>query len=150
MLNDSTAIVSKVWNYAHVLKNAGVGYVDYIEARAARALITHLLLAPNFRLRAVAQPCGLPVCFRPSPLCFGSPSARLLRLGKARGTAIVHLEAGLDRQLARSMRLRQSILSNAFSDQLVETHSTPVRAEEEMRNKGFSPKGFGQPSTTPS
>jgi hypothetical protein len=28
---DSSAIVSKVWNYAHVLKNAGVGYGDYIE-----------------------------------------------------------------------------------------------------------------------
>ena len=26
MSNDSSAIVSKVWNYAHVLKNAGGGY----------------------------------------------------------------------------------------------------------------------------
>ena len=32
MSNDhSAAIVSKVWNYAHVLKNAGVGYGDYVE-----------------------------------------------------------------------------------------------------------------------
>ena len=31
MSNDSSAsIVSKVWNYAHVLKNAGFGYGDYI------------------------------------------------------------------------------------------------------------------------
>jgi len=38
MTNDnSTAIVSKVWNYAHVLKNAGVGYGDYVEQ------ITYLL-----------------------------------------------------------------------------------------------------------
>ena len=38
MSNDSTSsIVSKVWNYAHVLKNAGVGYGDYIEQ------ITYLL-----------------------------------------------------------------------------------------------------------
>jgi len=38
MNNDSSAaIVSKVWNYAHVLKNAGVGYGDYIEQ------ITYLL-----------------------------------------------------------------------------------------------------------
>jgi len=30
MTNDnSSSIVSKVWNYAHVLKNAGVGYGDY-------------------------------------------------------------------------------------------------------------------------
>jgi len=32
-----SAIVSKVWNYAHVLKNAGVGYGDYVEQ------ITYLL-----------------------------------------------------------------------------------------------------------
>ena len=43
MPNDSSAIVSKVWNYAHVLKNAGVGYGDYVEVRAARALVTCLL-----------------------------------------------------------------------------------------------------------
>jgi hypothetical protein len=44
MSNDSSAsIVSKVWNYAHVLKNAGVGSGDYVEQ------ITYLLflkLAP--------------------------------------------------------------------------------------------------------
>ncbi|MCB1206025.1 MAG: type I restriction-modification system subunit M N-terminal domain-containing protein [Verrucomicrobiae bacterium] len=33
----TSAIVSKVWNYAHVLKNAGVGYGDYVEQ------ITYLL-----------------------------------------------------------------------------------------------------------
>jgi type I restriction enzyme M protein len=37
MPNDSSAIVQKVWNYAHVLKNAGVGYGDYVEQ------ITYLL-----------------------------------------------------------------------------------------------------------
>jgi len=37
MPNDSSAIVSKVWNYAHVLKNAGGGYGDYVEQ------ITYLL-----------------------------------------------------------------------------------------------------------
>ena len=37
MTNHSSAIVSKVWNYAHVLKNAGVGYGDYVEQ------ITYLL-----------------------------------------------------------------------------------------------------------
>jgi len=35
--DNSVSIVSKVWNYAHVLKNAGVGYGDYIEQ------ITYLL-----------------------------------------------------------------------------------------------------------
>ena len=34
---DSGAIVSKVWNYAHELKNAVVGYGDYVEQ------ITYLL-----------------------------------------------------------------------------------------------------------
>ena len=43
MSQDSSSIVSKVWNYAHVLKNAGVGYGDYVEVRAARALVTCLL-----------------------------------------------------------------------------------------------------------
>lgn len=31
MSDNSAFIVSKVWNYAHVLKNAGVGYGDYVE-----------------------------------------------------------------------------------------------------------------------
>ena len=34
----SASIVSKVWNYAHVLKNAGGGYGDYV------AQITYLLV----------------------------------------------------------------------------------------------------------
>ncbi len=29
--DNSTTIVSKVWNYAHVLKNAGGGYGDHVE-----------------------------------------------------------------------------------------------------------------------
>jgi len=37
MPDNSASIVSKVWNYAHVLKNAGVGYGDYVEQ------ITYLL-----------------------------------------------------------------------------------------------------------
>jgi type I restriction enzyme M protein len=37
MSDNSASIVSKVWNYAHVLKNAGVGYGDYVEQ------ITYLL-----------------------------------------------------------------------------------------------------------
>ena len=37
MTKDPSSIVSKVWNYAHVLKNAGVGYGDYVEQ------ITYLL-----------------------------------------------------------------------------------------------------------
>ena len=61
---DSSIIVSKVWNYAHVLKNAGFGYGDYVEQ------FTYLLLAPTFGLRAHAQPIGLPA----------SPAARLLKL----------------------------------------------------------------------
>ena len=31
MSNNTSSIVSKVWNYAHVLKNAGVDYGDYVE-----------------------------------------------------------------------------------------------------------------------
>jgi len=37
MSNDYTALVSKVWNYAHVLRDQGIGYGDYVEQ------ITYLL-----------------------------------------------------------------------------------------------------------
>ena len=46
---DSSAIVSRVWNYAHVLKNAGGGYGDYVgqhrivtEIEARTTAIDHL------------------------------------------------------------------------------------------------------------
>ncbi|MCP5540693.1 MAG: hypothetical protein H7A52_11195 [Akkermansiaceae bacterium] len=55
MTNDSSAIVSKVWNYAHVLKNAGGGYGDYVEQ------ITYLLFGSGLRPPGCAQPCGLPM-----------------------------------------------------------------------------------------
>lgn len=51
---DTSAIVSKVWNYAHVLKNAGVGYGDYVEQ------ITYLLFGSGHRPPGCAQPFGLP------------------------------------------------------------------------------------------
>ena len=50
--DQSASIVAKVWNYAHVLKNAGVGYGDYVEQ------ITYLLLAPTFSLRTASNPSG--------------------------------------------------------------------------------------------
>jgi HsdM N-terminal domain. len=31
MPNESSAIVSKVWNYCHVLRDDGVSYGDYVE-----------------------------------------------------------------------------------------------------------------------
>jgi hypothetical protein len=31
MSTDSASIVSKAWTYAHVIKNAGVGYGDCVE-----------------------------------------------------------------------------------------------------------------------
>jgi type I restriction enzyme M protein len=37
MPNDSSAIVQNVWNYAHILKNEGVGYDGYVKQ------ITYLL-----------------------------------------------------------------------------------------------------------
>ena len=56
MTNDNSAsIVSKVWNYAHVLKNAGVGYGDYVEQ------ITYLQFDSDQRSSGFAQTCGLPI-----------------------------------------------------------------------------------------
>lgn len=31
MSSDYTALVSKVWNMAHVLRDQGIGYGDYVE-----------------------------------------------------------------------------------------------------------------------
>lgn len=31
MSNDHTNLVSKVWNFAHVLRDQGIGYGDYVE-----------------------------------------------------------------------------------------------------------------------
>lgn len=36
--DSSSSIVSNVWNYAHVLKNEGVGYGDYVEQSLEAAL----------------------------------------------------------------------------------------------------------------
>jgi type I restriction enzyme M protein len=30
-MTNTSAIISKVWSYAHVLRDAGVGYGDYLE-----------------------------------------------------------------------------------------------------------------------
>ena len=116
MNNDSSAsIVSKVWNYAHVLKNAGVGYGDYVEQ------ITYLQFDSDLRSPGFAQTCGLPI----------SASLRL-KLAKqpqivaeveARTTAIDHREAELNRQITRSSRLRQSTLKSAFNRSLTGTLS---------------------------
>ena len=37
MSNDYSSLVSKVWNYAHVLRDQGISYGDYVEQ------ITYLL-----------------------------------------------------------------------------------------------------------
>lgn len=31
MANDYSSLVSKVWNYAHVLRDQGISYGDYVE-----------------------------------------------------------------------------------------------------------------------
>ena len=31
MPNDTATIVNKVWNYAHVLRDIGLSYLDYVE-----------------------------------------------------------------------------------------------------------------------
>ena len=90
MSNDNSAsIVSKVWNYAHVLKNAGVRYGDYVEQISYT--IYHELA--------------------------GQP--RIVAEVEVRTTAVDHLEAELDCQIARANRLRQSTLAAAFSGNLV-------------------------------
>jgi hypothetical protein len=77
MPDNSASIVSKVWNYAHVLKNAGVGYGDYVEVRAARAFITYLL----FLKLAPSSQCYAGTGDEMTELGFDPPS---LRYGRAR------------------------------------------------------------------
>ncbi len=89
MTNDSSAtIVSKVWNYAHVLKNAGVGYRRQvggagatIEVRAARALITYLLFGSDLRSPGLRPTLRVPyVRFAPI-LKLAPPTLKLRRAG---------------------------------------------------------------------
>ena len=44
--NDYSSLVGKVWNYAHVLRDQGIGFGDYVE------LITFLLFLKMDRQRA--------------------------------------------------------------------------------------------------
>ena len=56
MSTDHTALVSKVWNYAHVLRDQGIGYGDYVEQ------ITFLLFLKINQERAelLGEPSTIP------------------------------------------------------------------------------------------
>ncbi len=55
-----TALVSKVWNYAHVLRDQGIGYGDYVEQ------ITFLLFLKMDQERSelLGEPSGIPAPWR--------------------------------------------------------------------------------------
>ena len=42
-MNNESSIISKIWSFAHVLRDDGVGYGDYLEQ------LTYLLLPQNGR-----------------------------------------------------------------------------------------------------
>lgn len=60
MSTDYTALVSKVWNYAHVLRDQGIGYGDYVEQ------ITFLLFLKMDQERAelLGEPSTIPAAWR--------------------------------------------------------------------------------------
>ncbi len=60
MSTDHTALVSKVWNYAHVLRDQGIGYGDYVEQ------ITFLLFLKMDQERAdlLGEPSTIPAAWR--------------------------------------------------------------------------------------
>jgi type I restriction enzyme M protein len=60
MSNDYTALVGKVWNYAHVLRDQGISYGDYVEQ------ITFLLFLKMDQERAelLGEPSTLPAAWR--------------------------------------------------------------------------------------
>ncbi len=116
---EPASIVSKVWNYAHVLKNAGVGYGDYVEQ------ITYLLflkLADEMTELGFDNP--IPGKFGWSVLSSKSGDDlevhcrhTLENLGKVPGLVgimltrslrSVGLAPGVPRRLSRSARLRKA------------------------------------------
>jgi len=60
MSTDHTALVSKVWNYAHVLRDQGIGYGDYVEQ------ITFLLFLKmdQERTELLGEPSTIPAAWR--------------------------------------------------------------------------------------
>jgi hypothetical protein len=60
MSNDYSALVGKVWNYAHVLRDQGIGYGDYVEQ------ITFLLFLKMDQERAelLGEPSTIPPAWR--------------------------------------------------------------------------------------
>ena len=60
MSTDHSALVSKVWNYAHVLRDQGIGYGDYVEQ------ITFLLFLKMDQERAelLGEPSTIPAAWR--------------------------------------------------------------------------------------
>jgi type I restriction enzyme M protein len=60
MSTDHTALVSKVWNYAHVLRDQGIGYGDYVEQ------ITYLLFLKmdQERTALLGEPSAIPEAWR--------------------------------------------------------------------------------------
>ena len=109
MSTDSSAtIVSKVWNYAHVLKNAGVGYGDYVEQ------ITYLLF---LKLADEMADEMAELGFDPPSLGYGrarNPIPQKFAWSELSSKSGDDIEAELDRQITRSNRLRQSTLGAAF------------------------------------
>ncbi|WP_395691936.1 type I restriction-modification system subunit M N-terminal domain-containing protein, partial [Piscinibacter sp.] len=60
MSTDHTALVGKVWNYAHVLRDQGIGYGDYVEQ------ITFLLFLKmdQERTELLGEPSTIPAAWR--------------------------------------------------------------------------------------
>jgi type I restriction enzyme M protein len=60
MSTDHTALVAKVWNYAHVLRDQGIGYGDYVEQ------ITYLLFLKmdQERTELLGEPSSIPEAWR--------------------------------------------------------------------------------------
>lgn len=58
--NDYTSLVSKVWNFAHILRDQGIGYGDYVEQ------ITFLLFLKmdEERTELLAEPSSIPAQWR--------------------------------------------------------------------------------------
>ena len=104
MSNPAPQLVQKLWNYCNILRDDGLSYGDYVEQ------LTFLLFLK------MADEQSRPPFNRPPPL---AKQTRIVAEVERRLSVVAELEAVVAANLARSLRLRQSILQKAFTGQLV-------------------------------
>jgi len=95
-MSNPSALVQKLWNHCHILRDDGLSYGDYVKQ------LTFLLFLK------MADEHAKPPFSKPSPIPKGFGWDALLKL-----------EAAVSANLRRATRVRQSILQKAFTGELI-------------------------------